>query len=191
MKNQSYPSFKRLCSTDRSILNYKVEGILALGAEQKNSFCIGKDSQAIMSQYIGDLKNIPDLRFLTRNHWNGFFGLFRFKPEYIACDLHPDYFSTQYAAVLEKTYNIPVVKVQHHHAHIVSCMAEHGLDEKVIGISMDGTGYGTDGRILGQENSLLLIADGFQQIHPFRLYSYARRRQSCGRTLEDGFFISV
>ena len=70
--------------------------------------------------------------------------------------MHPDYFSTGYAAVLEKKYNIPVVSVQHHHAHIVSAMAEHGLDEKVIGISMDGTGFGTDGNIWGGE---FLVAD--------------------------------
>jgi hydrogenase maturation protein HypF len=146
-------------------LNYNVEGILALGAEQKNSFCIGKDSQVIMSQYIGDLKNAMTCDFFKES-LDRFFGLFRFRPEYIACDLHPDYFSTQYASILEKEYNIPVLKVQHHHAHIVSCMAEHGLEEKVIGISMDGTGYGADGKIWGSE---FLIADdeGFERYTHF------------------------
>jgi len=136
-------------------LKFKVEGILALGAEQKNSFCIGKDSQAIMSQYIGDLKNKQTCDFY-RETIDRFSDLFRFKPEYITCDLHPDYFSTAYASALEKKHNIPVVSVQHHHAHIVSAMAEHGLDEKVIGISMDGTGYGTDGNTWGGE---FLVAD--------------------------------
>jgi hydrogenase maturation protein HypF len=131
-------------------LNLKAEGILALGAEQKNSFCIGKDSQAILSQYIGDLKNAQACDFYKESI-GLFFRLFRFKPAYIACDLHPDYFSTEYASLLGKMYNIPVARVQHHHAHIVSCMAEHGLDEKVIGISLDGTGYGVDGNTWGGE----------------------------------------
>jgi len=136
-------------------LGIKVEGILALGAEQKNSFCIGKSSQAIMSQYIGDLKNIPVCDFY-KEMISRYFSLFRFKPGYLACDMHPDYYSSDYASLLGEKYNIPVLKVQHHHAHIVSCMAEHGLDEKVIGISLDGTGFGTDGRIWGGE---FLIAD--------------------------------
>ena len=136
-------------------LNFKVEGILALGAEQKNSFCIGKHFQAIMSQYTGDLKNIFTCDFYKETI-DRFSDLFRFKPEYIACDMHPDYFSTNYASFLGKKHNIPVIRVQHHHAHIVSAMAEHGLDEKVIGISMDGTGYGTDGNTWGGE---FLLAD--------------------------------
>jgi len=136
-------------------LNFKVEGILALGAEQKNSFCIGKHFQAIMSQYIGDLKNIPTCDFYKETI-DRFKDLFRFKPEYLACDMHPDYFSTNYASFLGKRHNIRVIRVQHHHAHIVAAMAEHGLDEKVIGISMDGTGYGTDGNMWGGE---FLLAD--------------------------------
>ena len=136
-------------------LKFKVEGILAMGAEQKNSFCIGKNTQAIMSQYTGDLKNKNTCDFYIETI-DRFRDLFRFKPELIACDLHPDYFSTSYASVLNKMFNIPVVSVQHHHAHIVSAMAEHGLDEKVIGISLDGTGYGTDGNLWGGE---FLVAD--------------------------------
>lgn len=131
-------------------LGINVDGILALGAEQKNSFCIGKESQAIMSQYIGDLKNIPTYDFY-KEAIGRFSELFRFEPNYIACDLHPDYFPTLYAMSLGSELNIPVVKVQHHHAHIVSCMAEHGLDDNVIGISLDGTGYGTDGNTWGGE----------------------------------------
>jgi len=131
-------------------LNFKVEGILALGAEQKNSFCIGKNYQAIMSQYIGDLKNIPAFDFY-KEMIDKYCNLFRFKPDYLACDLHPDYYSTEFASVLAEKFNIPVIRVQHHHAHIVSCMAEHGLDEKVIGIALDGTGFGTDGNIWGGE----------------------------------------
>jgi hydrogenase maturation protein HypF len=132
-----------------------VEGIIALGAEQKNSFCIGKDNQAIMSQYIGDLKNLPTYNFFKESI-DRFSTLFRFKPKLIACDLHPDYLSTSHAELLEKQLHIPIVRVQHHHAHIASVLAENQIKEKVIGISMDGTGYGTDGNIWGGE---FLIAD--------------------------------
>jgi len=136
-------------------LKLPVEGILALGAEQKNSFCIGKGYQAIMSQYIGDLKNGSTFDFFTETI-DRFSDLFRFRPGLIACDLHPDYLSTQYANMLEQKLNIPLIMVQHHHAHITSCMAEHGIDEKVIGVSLDGTGFGTDGNLWGGE---FLIAD--------------------------------
>jgi hydrogenase maturation protein HypF len=132
-----------------------VEGILAVGAEQKNSFCIGKGNQAVMSQFIGDLKNLATYDFFSEAI-DRFSKLFRFKPEYIACDLHPDYLSGQYAEALEKELKIPLFRIQHHHAHIASCMAEHGIDEKVIGISLDGTGFGSDGNIWGGE---FMIAD--------------------------------
>jgi hydrogenase maturation protein HypF len=136
-------------------LNYSVDGILALGAEQKGSFCMGKNFQAVMSQYIGDLKNVPTYDFYKESIGR-FSALFRFKPEYAVCDMHPDYYSTHYASYLGKELGIPVIKAQHHHAHIVSCMAEYGLAEKVIGISMDGTGHGTDGNTWGGE---FLISD--------------------------------
>ncbi|MDP4224550.1 MAG: Sua5/YciO/YrdC/YwlC family protein, partial [Bacteroidota bacterium] len=136
-------------------LNFNVEGILALGAEQKNSFCLGKNFQAIMSQYIGDLKNVATYDFFEESI-DRFSVLFRFRPKYVACDMHPDYFSTKYASKLREKHGIPVVNVQHHHAHIVSCMAEYGLEDRVIGISMDGTGYGSDGNIWGSE---FMIAD--------------------------------
>jgi hydrogenase maturation protein HypF len=132
-----------------------VNGIIAFGAEQKNSFCLGKGNQAIMSQYIGDLKNLPTYEFFKESI-DRFSSLFRFKPELITCDLHPDYLSTSHAEKAEKQMHIPVIRVQHHHAHIASVMAENHLDEKVIGISMDGTGYGSDGCTWGGE---FLIAD--------------------------------
>ena len=131
-------------------LKYNVEGVLALGAEQKNSFCIGKGNQAIMSQYIGDLKSPSTYDFFDETIGR-FSDLFRFKPEIIACDLHSDYHSTYHAEYLHSELKIPVQKIQHHHAHIASCMAEHGLDEEVIGIVLDGTGMGTDGNIWGGE----------------------------------------
>ena len=141
-----------------------VDGIIATGAEQKNSFCIGKDNQAIMSQYIGDLKNLPVYNFFKESI-DRFSTLFRFEPKFVACDLHPDYLSTSYAELLAKKINIPVIPVQHHHAHVASVMAENQLDEKVIGVSLDGTGYGTDGNIWGGE---FFIAD----INEFSRYTH-------------------
>ncbi len=136
-------------------LCFNVDGIIALGPGQKNSFCIGKDNQAIMSQFIGDLINFSTYNFFKESI-DRFSTLFRFRPKLIACDLHPDYLSTRHAELLEKQLRIPVIRVQHHHAHIASVMAENQLDEKVIGVCMDGTGYGTDGNTWGGE---FLVAD--------------------------------
>jgi len=137
-----------------------VEGILATGAELVNCFCIGKGYQAILSQYIGDLKNFETYRFYTETI-EKYKRLFRFNPAIVTYDMHPDYLSTRYASEL----NITGLAVQHHHAHIASCMAEHGIDEQVIGVSFDGTGYGTDGNIWGSE---FLLAD----FHGFERYSH-------------------
>lgn len=132
-------------------LSINADGIFAAGAELVNCFCLGKGQKAIMSQHIGDLKNLETLEFYTES-LDRFIEMFRVTPSLIVCDLHPDYLSTRFAeefAVLNG--KLPLIRVQHHHAHIASCMAENGLDEKVIGISMDGTGYGTDGNIWGFE----------------------------------------
>lgn len=131
-------------------LDLDVNGIIALGAEEKNTFCIGKGTQAIVSQHIGDLKNPATYSFFLESI-DRFSRLFRFNQNIIACDLHPDYLSTYYAELTGKEFNIPVVRVQHHHAHVVSCMAEKRIDGEVIGISLDGTGYGTDGNTWGGE----------------------------------------
>jgi len=127
-------------------LDRNVEGIFAAGAELKNCFCIGKDHQAVMSQHIGDLKNL-ETEIFYRETLSFFHELYRFEPSLVVSDMHPDYLSTALSGEL----GLPVIKAQHHHAHIVSCMAEHGLDGEVIGISMDGTGYGTDHHIWGGE----------------------------------------
>jgi hydrogenase maturation protein HypF len=130
------------------ILNIDSSNILATGAELVNTFCIGNGMQAIMSQYIGDLQNAETTSFyleaLTK-----FQHLFRMKPEVIATDLHPDYFVTRFAETIVDSGNM--IKIQHHHAHIASCMAEHHLDEPVMGVAMDGTGFGTDGNTWGAE----------------------------------------
>jgi hydrogenase maturation protein HypF len=127
-------------------LNFNVDGILATGAELVNCFCIGKNNQAIISQHIGDLKNIETYEFYCETI-ERFKKLFWFEPRFIVSDLHPNYLSTQYAIETKLKH----IGVQHHHAHIASCMAENNLDEKVIGVSFDGTGYGDDNNIWGSE----------------------------------------
>lgn len=145
-------------------------GILAMGAELVNSFCLGKGNRAYLSQYIGDLKN-PATQQYYRQTIDRFQQLFRVVPELIVTDLHPEYHSTKLGKELQrnlkKTDNIiPLMQVQHHHAHIASCMAEHQLDEKVIGVAFDGTGLGTDRHSWGSE---VMIADleGFERIAHF------------------------
>jgi hydrogenase maturation protein HypF len=117
-----------------------------------------RKNQAFLSQHIGDLENMPSLDFFTEtiDHMKRILGI---APELVAFDLHPDYLSTRYAQALKAVEKVPV---QHHHAHIVSCMAENKIDGPVIGLSFDGTGYGTDGNVWGGE---VLIADaaGFRR----------------------------
>jgi hydrogenase maturation protein HypF len=142
-------------------LNLNVDGIFATGAELVNCFCIGKGKQAILSQHIGNLKNLETLEFYAESY-ERFKKLFRLKPSLVVHDMHPDYLSTRFA----KDINIEQIEVQHHHAHIVSCMAEYNLDEKVIGVSMDGTGYGDDGHIWGGEFFICDLAD-YQRFNHF------------------------
>ncbi|MBN1199330.1 MAG: carbamoyltransferase HypF [Bacteroidales bacterium] len=141
-------------------VSLSVDGIMAMGGELVNTFCTGKGDRAYMSQYIGDLKNIDTQNFY-RETIDRFLSLIRMEPELIVTDLHPEYFSTKWgrnlhARLTESGRIIHLEQVQHHHAHIVSCMAEHGLDERVIGVAFDGTGYGTDGHSWGSE---FLVAD--------------------------------
>ncbi len=125
--------------------------ILACGAEEKSSFALSRKNTIILSQYIGDLKDIEafDRYRLLIERFKDLFGI---EPRYAVCDLHPTYLSTRYAEGL----NLPLLKVQHHHAHMASCMWENNLNEKVIGVILDGTGYGTDGTIWGGE---ILVGD--------------------------------
>jgi hydrogenase maturation protein HypF len=130
-----------------TFLERSLEPILACGAEWKDTICLTRNEQAFLSQHIGDLENLETLNFfeMTIAHLKR---ILEIKPQIIAYDLHPDYLSTQYAL---KQSSMIQIGIQHHHAHIVSGMAEHGLDGPVIGIALDGTGYGTDGQIWGGE----------------------------------------
>jgi len=139
-------------------LGMEVAEILACGAGLKNTFCLSKGRYAVLSQHIGDMENYETLVFFEETLAN-LKKLFRVTPRAVAYDLHPLYLSTQYALGLP---GLEKIGVQHHHAHIASCMAENGLRGKVIGIAFDGTGYGTDGQIWGGE---FLVADygGFER----------------------------
>lgn len=132
--------------------------ILAMGAELKNTFCLTKGKEAILSQHIGDLEEVAaivDYRYQLQLYRQ----LFEHKPQVIAVDKHPDYLSTKLGKELASEDKLVCEEVQHHHAHIASCMAEHGLPlntKTVLGVAMDGLGFGEDGTIWGGE---FLLAD--------------------------------
>ena len=142
---------------------WKVQ-VIAAGGELKNTFCIGVDNRFYPSPYVGDLEDLRTVKALKETIGR-LETLLEVQPEVVVCDLHPKYNST----VVAEELGLPVLRVQHHYAHILSCMAENDCEEKVIGVSFDGTGYGTDGTIWGGE---LLVADwqGFTRlgsIEPF------------------------
>jgi hydrogenase maturation protein HypF len=126
--------------------------VLACGAELKNTFCLSAGQQAYVSHHIGDLENFETLTSFETGIEH-FKTLFRISPELIAADLHPDYLSSRYAVELAQRTSLPIVRVQHHHAHLASCLADNGWDSTapVIGLTFDGTGLGTDGAIWGGE----------------------------------------
>jgi hydrogenase maturation protein HypF len=128
----------------------QVEGILAFGAEQVNTFALGKGDTILQSQYIGDLKNWETFRFYTES-LTRFRQLFRFTPRLLVCDLHPDYLSSREAERMAAAHSLPLLRVQHHHAHAVACMTEYGLHRPVVAIVMDGAGLGDDGHVWGGE----------------------------------------
>jgi hydrogenase maturation protein HypF len=122
--------------------------ILACGAELKNAFCLARDNHAFISHHIGDLENLETFESF-RSGIEHFTRLFDLQPEVVAHDLHPEYLSTKYALSLPS--DLPKIGVQHHHAHIASCMVDNGLNADVIGVAFDGLGYGEDGRFWGGE----------------------------------------
>ena len=128
------------------LLPFECGTILAVGAELKNTVCLTRGKQAFLSQHIGDLKNEATLDTFrqTISHLST---IMEIRPERVVCDQHPDYLSTRYAEEL----GLPLVRVQHHHAHMASCMAENSLDGDLIGVIFDGTGLGDDGTVWGGE----------------------------------------
>jgi hydrogenase maturation protein HypF len=138
---------------------------LAGGAELKNTFCLTSGQQAFLSHHIGDMENFETLQAFEDGVIH-FQRLFRVEPQAFAYDLHPNYLATRYIQKRAQEESLPAIGVQHHHAHVAACMAEHGFtgDRPVIGVSFDGTGYGEDGAIWGGE---ILIADyaGFERAY--------------------------
>jgi hydrogenase maturation protein HypF len=130
----------------------EIPQILAVGGELKNTIAVSDGNRVFLSQHIGDLENLESYKFFEEamEHLQK---ILEIRPRVIAYDIHPDYFSTRWAL---QQIGAQCIGVQHHHAHIASCMAENGLDGPVIGFALDGTGYGTDGNIWGGE---VLIAD--------------------------------
>jgi hydrogenase maturation protein HypF len=135
-------------------LPFETRQVLGCGAEDKNTFCLTRDNYAFVSQHIGDMENVETLEHFD-NTISLYKRLFHIEPEIIAHDLHPDYLSTKYAQELGAA-GMKVVAVQHHHAHIASCLADNGVEGPVIGVTFDGTGMGVDGKIWGGE---FLVAD--------------------------------
>ena len=142
------------------------ESVLACGAELKNTFCVTKGELAFVSEHIGDLANQATLASYEEiiAHYEDIFAI---QPRLLACDLHPEYLSTKYARERAKREQLPLFAIQHHHAHIAAVLAEHGLEGPVLGVSFDGTGYGTDGCIWGGEFMQATPAD-FTRLAHFR-----------------------
>ena len=137
-------------------LTFNAKQVLGCGAEEKNTFCLTKDNYAFVSQHIGDMENMETMEHFE-NTLALYKKLFRIEPEIVAYDLHPEYLSTKYALELSShSSRLKLMPVQHHHAHIASCMADNKIASPVIGVALDGTGYGSDGRIWGGE---FLVAD--------------------------------
>ena len=144
--------------------HYADRAVLAVGGELKSSVCVLAGNQAVVSEHLGELSNAKAFRHFVDTIAQ-FKKLLEVELGVIACDLHPDYAATRYA----RTLGLPIEEVQHHHAHLVGCMADNGLTGRVVGITCDGTGFGTDGAIWGCE---VLIGDevDFERAAHLRYY---------------------
>lgn len=167
--------------------------VLACGAEQKNTFCLARGDAAVLSQHIGDMDNAETADYFERavEHFRV---LFQAEPKALAHDLHPGYRATVYAWRRAAETGAKLIGVQHHHAHIAACMAEHDLHGRVLGVAFDGVGYGTDGTLWGGE-FLLAGYQGFRRLghlrpvrlpggeaairRPYRM-AYAHLLDACG-----------
>ncbi len=144
--------------------------VLALGGMLKNTFAIGFEDMVILSQHVGDIDNLETLKSFEDMVFD-LMSLYDFEPELLVCDLHPRYETTRWAKEFSQRKGIPLLQVQHHFAHVLSCMGERGVEGRVLGIAWDGTGYGEDGSLWGGE---FLVCDykGYERafyFRPFRL----------------------
>ena len=142
-------------------LPFETPPLLAVGGHLKNVFALARGKHAYQSQHLGDLENLTALNFFKESLQH-LMHTFEIEPETVVHDLHPGYLSTTWAKDWAAEHGLRLIAVQHHHAHIAACMAEHALGGPVIGLSLDGTGYGTDGRIWGGE-VLICRLDGFDR----------------------------
>jgi hydrogenase maturation protein HypF len=142
-------------------LPFEAPPLLAVGGHLKNVFTLARGRFAYQSQHLGDLENLTGLEFF-RESLDHLRRTFEIEPQVVAHDLHPGYLSTEWAKKWARERGLPLIAVQHHHAHIAACMAEHNLTGEVIGLALDGTGYGTDGRIWGGE-VLICSLRGFER----------------------------
>ncbi|HTQ24866.1 MAG TPA: carbamoyltransferase HypF [Candidatus Binataceae bacterium] len=143
--------------------------VLALGGHVKNTIALALDREAILSQHIGDLDSAAARNSFQRAI-DDLTSFFRCKPELLACDLHPDYASTIAAERLTERLGTPLIRVQHHHAHVAACIAEHRLEGPVLGFAWDGTGYGTDGTVWGGE-ALVVRSGAFERVATLRQFA--------------------
>ena len=159
--------------------------ILACGAEQKASFCLSKEDYIFPSQHIGDLKNYETLESYEAQILH-FERLFDITPRAVACDMHPDYMSTEYAERRARRGGIPLIRVQHHHAHMAACMADNRLTGEVIALVWDGTGCGTDGTSWGAE-CLAGGYAGFERLGSIRPIPLIGGDRAVGESFRVGF----
>ncbi|MCI4458339.1 MAG: carbamoyltransferase HypF [Thermocrinis sp.] len=152
-------------------LPYKLKNkVLATGGMLKNTFAIAWDDKVFISQHVGDVENYQTLKSFEEMVFD-LMNLYQFEPEIVVCDMHPRYETTKWAQFFSEEKNIPLLKVQHHYAHILSCMAENGIEDEVLGIAWDGTGYGEDGTLWGGE-FLVCHYKTYKRVYhfkPFRL----------------------
>ncbi len=144
--------------------------VLAVGGMLKNTFALGFDDNVILSQHVGDIENIETLKSFEDMVFD-LMDLYEFEPELVVCDLHPRYETTRWAESFSQKKGLTLIKLQHHYAHVLSCMAERGIEDRVLGIAWDGTGYGDDGTLWGGE---FLVCDyrNYERVFyfkPFRL----------------------
>jgi len=137
------------------VLEHDGRPVLATGGMLKNTFALTSGRRVFLSQHIGDVSDADNAEHFARS-LESFSRLLRIEPEVVACDMHPDYPTTDFARDLCRRRGLPLIQVQHHHSHIASCLAEHGRPGPVIGVSLDGSGYGEDGAVWGGE---FMVAD--------------------------------
>ncbi len=140
--------------------------VLACGGWYKNTVCLTRDDQAFVSQHIGDLDNAATCRAMEQAVEH-LMAVLEIRPEIVACDMHPDFHSSRYAAAFAAEHRLPLIAVQHHHAHLAAALAEHGVTRPALGLALDGVGLGSDGQAWGGE-LLRLEGGGFERLGHLR-----------------------